>query len=203
MTNDVSEGHEQARSEAPSTDRPADSQESQTVRESQSTAAPDPDSLTVPPESLHPRIRYLWAGTVALTAAFIGVLAVAINRFVVQALGPGLLFGAVAGTVLLLGIGHTIVRYRIWEYEIREDALYLRRGVLTRVRTVAPLIRIQHVDTSRGPIERLLGLSSVVVYTAGSRGADVTIPGLTVEQAEDMQRRLKRLAIAAGGDPAV
>jgi membrane protein YdbS with pleckstrin-like domain len=109
----------------------------------------------------------------------------------------------VASAVGLAGLGVVWVhlRYRVWSYHLRDDALYLERGVLTHVRTVAPHVRIQHVDTSRSPLERSLGLSTLVVYTAGSRGADVSIPGLTPEEAGDLQRRLKELAIETeGGD---
>jgi hypothetical protein len=110
---------------------------------------------------------------------------------------------AVAGVLLLVGIAHAVLRYRSWQYEVRDDAIYLERGVLTRVRTVVPFVRIQHVDSSRGPVERAIGLGRVVVYTAGSRGADVTVPGLTPANADDLRERLKRLAIRAEGDDAV
>jgi membrane protein YdbS with pleckstrin-like domain len=110
---------------------------------------------------------------------------------------------AVAGVLLLVGVVHAVLRYRSWQYEVRDDAIYLERGVLTRVRTVVPFVRIQHVDSSRGPVERAIGLGRVVVYTAGSRGADVTVPGLTPASADDLRERLKRLAIRAEGDDAV
>jgi membrane protein YdbS with pleckstrin-like domain len=107
------------------------------------------------------------------------------------------------GLVAALGAGLVRLRYRLWVYQIREDALYLERGVLLHRRTLVPYVRIQHVDTSRGPLERALGLSTLVVYTAGSRGADVSIPGLTPEQARDLQGRVKDLAIEAEGGDAV
>ncbi|MFW5948277.1 MAG: PH domain-containing protein, partial [Halolamina sp.] len=56
---------------------------------------------------------------------------------------------------------------------------------------------------TRSPLERLLGLSTLVVYTAGSRGADVTIPGLTPEHASTLQQRLERLTIESEEDDAV
>lgn len=161
----------------------------------------DPSELTVPVRSLHPRVRYLWILRAAITATVIGVIVAIADRFVIG-FGPALPI-AVGGGLLLFGIVHALLSYRIWRYEVREDALYLERGVLTRVRTVVPFVRIQHVDTSRSPVERLVGLSTSVVYTAGSRGADVSIPGLEADRAEDLQGRLKRLAIAAEGDEAV
>jgi membrane protein YdbS with pleckstrin-like domain len=104
---------------------------------------------------------------------------------------------------LVISVGWILLLYRSWRYVVREDSLYLTRGVLTRVQTVAPYVRVQHIDTRRSPVERLLGLSSLVVYTAGSRGADVTIPGLTDERAAELQRRLKRLAIESEEEDAV
>lgn len=161
----------------------------------------DPTSLTIPVQSLHPRIRYLWIGRVLLAALLVGGVGSFIGQRVI---GIGIVPPiALAAIIFILGTVHALLRYRYWQYEVRTDALYLERGVITRVRTVVPFVRIQHVDTSQGPIERSIGLASSVVYTAGSRGADVTIPGLPVDDAEDLQARLKRLAIAAEGDTAV
>jgi len=157
--------------------------------------------LTVPPQSLHPKVRIVWVVQSLISAALFGAIVGAIDFGVI---GIGLWVGpAVFGVFALIGVLHAVLRFRVWEYELREDALYLERGVVTRVRTVVPYVRIQHVDASRGPVERAIGLASVVVYTAGPRGADVTIPGLTADGADDLQNRLKRMAILAEGDDAV
>ncbi|MFB6122992.1 MAG: PH domain-containing protein [Haloferacaceae archaeon] len=151
---------------------------------------------------LHPRVRFLWAAQALLLAAVVGVAV-----FVVGVVFDGRIpawapLGAFAG-LALVGVVHAILRYRAWRYEVRDDAIYLERGVVTRVRTVVPFVRIQHVDSSRGPAERAVGLASIVVYTAGSRGADVTVPGLAPDGADDLRERLKRLAIRAEGEDAV
>jgi len=150
---------------------------------------------------LHPRIRVVWAAKAAVTAAVLAVLVLVVDRLAVDL--PVWVPPAVFLAVLIGGVGLALVRYRVWRYEVREDALYLERGVFTRVRTVVPFVRIQHVDSSRGPLERVVGLASTVVYTAGSRGADVTVPGLTPDGADDLRERLKRLAIRAEGEDAV
>lgn len=150
--------------------------------------------------SLHPRIRVIWLLQSALASTVFGVVVGAGAAW----FGVDPLAGAVAFVCLFALTGvHSLLRYRIWRYEIREDELYLERGVLTRVRTVVPFVRVQHVDSRRNPLERATGLASTVVYTAGSRGADVTIPGLPPDGAADLQRRLKALAIGAEGDDAV
>ncbi|MDL5360711.1 PH domain-containing protein [Halalkalicoccus sp. NIPERK01] len=151
--------------------------------------------------SLHPRIRIVWVLQAVLSAAILAAVVGAVGVFALD-LGIWLPVAAFAGLFVLFG-AHGLLRYRVWRYEVREDALYLERGVFTRVKTVVPFVRIQHVDSRRSPLERATGLASTVVYTAGSRGADVTVPGLTPEGADDLQRRLKALAIDAEGDDAV
>ena len=160
----------------------------------------DIEELTGPVRKLDPRVRYVWVlGSVMGSLVLGGIAAVA--GFV--ALDRPILGVAVFLFLLALGAVLAVLRYRSWSYEVREDSLYLERGVITHTRTVVPYVRIQHVDASRGPVERALGLATAVVYTAGSRGADVSIPGLTTERADDLQERLKRLAIAAEGEDAV
>lgn len=136
-----------------------------------------------------------------ITAALIGVVGAAVGLTLLD-VGPipGLALGVV---VLVVGGIHLEYRFRIWRFEVRDEELYIRRGVFTRVETLVPYVRVQHVDTRRNPIARTVGLGSVVVYTAGSRGSDVTIPGLTRERAEELQRTLRDLAIESERDDAV
>lgn len=152
------------------------------------------------PRELASTVRLQWIVRSTIGAAVIGALvtAVAYGVGVATTLLEG--FGTAAtiggGAVALfvpLGVVRAVLLYRSWTYVVRADSLFLSRGVLTRVRTVVPYVRVQHIDTKRSPLERLLGLSTLVVYTAGSRGADVTIPGLTPDRAETLQRRLERL----------
>ncbi|WP_311173674.1 PH domain-containing protein [Halobellus ordinarius] len=152
---------------------------------------------------LHPRVRLIWIGRSVLTAALLAGAVFGVWRFFRPAWLPSWAPIAVFGVLATLGVTFAILRYRSWRWEVREDSLYLERGVLTQVRTVVPFVRIQHVDTARSPIQRFLGLASTVVYTAGSRGADVSVPGLEVGGADDLRERLKRLAIRSEGEDAV
>ena len=160
----------------------------------------DVGELTGPVRRLDPRVRYVWIlGSVVGSLFLAGIVGlVAFFVFDRPLVGPGVFV-----VLAVLGVLVAVLRYRSWSYEVREDSLYLERGVFTHTRTVVPYVRIQHVDASRGPVERALGLATAVVYTAGSRGADVSIPGLTTDRADDLQERLKRLAIAAEGEDAV
>lgn len=151
--------------------------------------------------ALHSRVRARWGLLATIAAAVLGAVVTAIDRFV---LGFSPLLGPAVGVALLaLAVVYVLALYRSWRYWLDDDALELERGVLTKVDTAVPFVRIQHVDTRRDPLDRALGLASVVVYTAGSRGADVTIPGLRPEQARDLRNRLRDLAIESEPEDAV
>ncbi|NGM70860.1 PH domain-containing protein [Natronolimnobius sp. AArcel1] len=152
-------------------------------------------------ESLHPRIRFLWIAQGVIMAVVLGVALAAADQFFVDI--PTAAIGGLAGLVLIAGIAHAVRLYQIWRFELQGDALYLERGVITFIETAVPFVRVQHVDTQFGPIERVLGLSSVVVYTAGSRNADVRIPGLTPDRARELQDTLRELAVESEADDAV
>ena len=152
-------------------------------------------------ERPHARVRLLWVARALVTAVVIAVIGYVVDRF---ALSLGVVLLALGfALVAILGIAHALLYYRSWRFEIQDDALYLVRGVVTEVETAVPYVRVQHVDTQRGPLERLFGLSSLVVYTAGTRGADITIPGLTPERANGLRDRLRDLAIESEGSDAV
>ncbi|QLG26834.1 PH domain-containing protein [Halorarum halophilum] len=143
-------------------------------------------------ETLDPRVRLVWIGGALVTAAVLAVLGFGVRRFGVPF--PEAAIVAVVALAAVVGVVLALLRYRVWRFEVRGDSLYLVRGVLTRTDTSVPFVRVQHVDTRRGPVERAVGLASVVVYTAGTRGADITIPGLTPERARTLRERLRDLA---------
>lgn len=161
-------------------------------------------------ERLTPRVRVVWLGLAIARAAILGGIlvgvAVALTRTEFWESAPAALVPAAVGIALLLAALRVFVawrRYAVWRFELRDDDLFIERGVFTRVTTVVPYVRVQHVDSRRSPLERTTDLATVVVYTAGSRSSDVAIPGLTPERAEDVQESLRRLAIESEGEDAV
>jgi len=152
-------------------------------------------------ERLDSRVRIVWVVGSLVRAFFLGGIATVVLFFVARDwVWAGPAFGTL---VFVLGVVAALLRYGRWRYQLQDDALYIERGVVTHVRTVVPYVRVQHVDSQRGPVERSVGLASVVVYTAGSRQADVSIPGLTPAGAEALQERLRRLAIESEREDAV
>ncbi|MFB6307970.1 MAG: PH domain-containing protein [Haloarculaceae archaeon] len=152
-------------------------------------------------ERLHPRVRLLWIGRAVFAAVVVGLLVAAVDSFFRPVASVWIVFPPVLFSVL--GAAHALALYRSWRFELQDDALYLVRGVVTLTDTAVPYVRVQHVDTQRGPVERSVGLASVVVYTAGSRGADITIPGLRPSRADDLRERLRELAVESEPEDAV
>ena len=81
-------------------------------------------------------------------------------------------------------------RYRLTGYLVRQDDIQYRTGALWRMQTAVPVNRIQHVETTQGPIERMLGLARLVIYTAGGSGSDLSVPGLPAATADHLREQL-------------
>lgn len=78
--------------------------------------------------------------------------------------------------------------YRGWV--LREHDLIARAGVLWRTITALPVARIQHVETTHGPLERAYGLARLKLYTAGGMTADLMLIGLARENADELREYL-------------
>jgi membrane protein YdbS with pleckstrin-like domain len=90
-------------------------------------------------------------------------------------------------------------RFRSWSYTERDEDLIVKRGVMIRRLSVVPYGRMQFVDVTAGPIDRLFRLASVRLHTAAA-ASDARIPGLERHEADRLRDRLAALgeAKAAG-----
>jgi hypothetical protein len=104
---------------------------------------------------------------------------------------------------LALGAAYVVVvppwLYRISRWEVTDRAVYTLHGWLVREWRIAPISRVQTVDTERGPLQQLLRLADVTVTTASARGA-VRIRGLARDDAAELARVLTETAHATPGD---
>jgi membrane protein YdbS with pleckstrin-like domain len=109
----------------------------------------------------------------------------------------------VAAAVIVLALAHLVVmpqwRYRVHRWEITDTAVYTQSGWVNQERRIAPIARVQTVDTQRGPFEQLFGLSNVTVTTASARGP-IKIHALDLLVADSTVAWLTERAQLAGGD---
>lgn len=142
-----------------------------------------------------------WWRTQLLVATGVPVAVLAVLGWLVTP-ARGWLFGA-AGIVAVLGLACTALLpawwFRVHRWEVTEDAVYVRTGALWQEWRIAPMSRIQTVDTVRGPLEQTFRLATVTVTTASSKGA-LRIEGLDHELAAELAERLTAITRATPGD---
>lgn len=104
---------------------------------------------------------------------------------------------------VVVGAAHLVVmprwRYRVHRWEVTDTAVYTQSGWFDQERRIAPLSRVQTVDTERGPLEQLFRLSNVTVTTASAAGP-LRIRGLDLDVAERLVRDLTVVTGRSEGD---
>ncbi len=83
--------------------------------------------------------------------------------------------------------------YRAWSWRIDGRVLETRSGIWFRHTRLLPLSRLQHIDLESGPLARRFGLASLILHTAGTQNASLTIPGLDAAYAEQLRNWLVEL----------
>lgn len=131
--------------------------------------------------------RYLRGRLTAIGGA--AIVAVVIGAVVIVAtpIEPFVAIASViaALVVLALSAGLAVVEVRRLAYQLRDHDVSLRSGVITHRTETVPFSRVQHVNLTRGPVERSLGLATLEVTSAGP---NISIPGLAVIEAERVKQ---------------
>jgi hypothetical protein len=148
--------------------------------------------------ALDPGVVTLWRLRAALRSLLFGLpfaalAAVALGRFVHVSLAIFLL----SAWVFLFAVRVLLwphLSFLCYRFALGPRDLRVASGVIFRQETLVPYSRIQFVDTHQGPIERMLGLSGVYVYTASGPAPDGGIPGLRVEEAARLREELAHAA---------
>lgn len=92
------------------------------------------------------------------------------------------------------------IAYRHRSYRFAEDGVHLRRGVFWRSQIAVPRSRVQHTDVSQGPLERMHGIATLTLHTAGNHYAAVSLPGLAHGEAVALRDFLLAARAAEAGD---
>lgn len=167
-------------------------------------ADPTPVALREPAHQVSPRAVGFWRVAALIPSAF---LALAL-------LAGGAAWWASSGTppwwaLLLAGLGLVAlatypvvmppVRYRVHRWEVTDTAIHTRSGWITISSRIAPLSRVQTVDSRQGALMRLFGLASLTVTTASAAGP-ITIDCLDAGQARELVATLTAITGASEGD---
>lgn len=142
-------------------------------------------ALRAPANLVSPRAPLYWALS-AIPGWLLLLAAEAAAAYFTDTITARLALVAAAVTVVVAA-GHLAVmprwRYRVHRWEVTDEVAYTQFGWLTQERRLAPLGRVQTVDTRRGAFAQLLGLADVTITTASASGA-IKIEALDQEVAE-------------------
>ena len=103
---------------------------------------------------------------------------------------PWLAVPVAAGVGALLGAWVAVKRHRRTRWRLDDLGFAVRRGNWWQSETHVPISRMLHLDVKSDPLERSARLSTLVVHTAGTRMAAVSLSGLDANDAERLRERL-------------
>lgn len=131
-----------------------------------------------------------WAARQLLLALFaVPALAAALVAAAALHVGAAWALPLVVVAIVAFAWAVEFGRYRSWGYAEREDDLIVNRGLMFRRLSIVPYGRMQFIDVSAGPIDRIFGLATVQLHTAAA-ATDARIPGLRRDDANQMRDRL-------------
>ena len=162
-----------------------------------SVADPLLPGLRVPGNRVSRRAIGYWTARAAAS----GAVLVAIELILAAVSGfPALWRAAIVVTAVFVALHAVIMprwRYRVHRWEVTGEAVYTRTGWLSVHWRIAPISRIQTIDSHRWFGERLFGLANVTATTASAAGP-VHIRGLDRATADHL---LDQLTAATGQVP--
>lgn len=93
--------------------------------------------------------------------------------------------------------------YRSISYELADEEIIVRRGILTKTVRTVPYRTVTNIDAKRGPFDRILGIGGIHVQTAGysqQAAAEAHLEGLTDYDvvAEEIHAALRRYRSRTG-----
>ncbi|MCB0906957.1 MAG: PH domain-containing protein [Nocardioidaceae bacterium] len=164
------------------------------------TTAPVPPTLREPVNRVSDRAVSYWR-----VAAVLGALVFAVPLTIVVSMLPVHPWWAWAGIALIWGVGLArvlvmpIYRYRVHRWEVTQDAVFTRSGWISREQRIAPLSRVQTVDSHQSVLMRPFHLSTITVTTASAAGP-LRIDCLDEEVARRTVAELTEITAASEGD---
>lgn len=127
-----------------------------------------------------------------ITWLFAVAVATIVDYSLLERFGFGLVLpiAVLVAAAAIVGIAPQRI-YRRLRYRMTEQVLQVLRGWLFHTDTVVPLVRVQHLDVTRGPIDKMFGTASLIIHTAGTHNSIVALPGLSPERAGEMRDTIR------------
>lgn len=140
-------------------------------------------------QALEPGYRRLmyWSNTFFFLAMLAGILVFLFTGAgAYRHVWSGVLLG-IWGLATVIAMGVIPFRFRAMGYVLRQRDILFRKGVLVHTVTAIPFNRVQHCEIRQGPIEKVLNLATLKIYTAGGHSSDLSIQGISREKARKLK----------------
>ena len=156
--------------------------------------------LRAPAHQVSPRAVAYWTVSALVGDALLVV--VALVAWLVVPDAPGWV-GLIVLLLTVIAVAHVAlmprIRFRVHRWEVSDTAVHTREGWIGRQSRIAPISRVQTVDSRQGALMRVFGLSSITVTTASAAGP-ITVDCLDAETAREVVARLTAITSATAGD---
>ena len=147
------------------------------------TPAIDPPLLAV-----EPGYRSVLRARLAVTWLPLATGAVVADQLLLRATAFHWVPTIVVPVLALLAIAIIPQRtYRRLRYRLTDRMLHSVHGWMFHTDTLVPFVRVQHLDVTRGPLDKLFGTASLFVHTAGTHNSIVTVNGLAPDRAAEIR----------------
>lgn len=94
------------------------------------------------------------------------------------------------GAIVLLSIIHSLLYYKNFSFQIKDNAFVLQKGYINKENKSIPLERIQTVNIKQNFIQQMIGVVQLDIDTAGSKGKEISLPALRMSQAKELENIL-------------
>lgn len=192
----------------------------QPTAQSAPAVQPSADLQPAEPQRHYVHHSYIWLGSLRSAGIIIVALGISLFSSMIGSFFEGA--GRVDGFIVMvagLGIAASIVvifllclLYQWWSYkhlwyELGDEEFSLYSGIFNKKRVHVPYQRVQSVDQHASLLQRLFGVCTVNVDTAGGAShTAVTVPYLRKDQAEHLRMELylhKRRILGLGEEPPI
>ncbi len=151
------------------------------------------DFIPLPPRFLRLRLGVLFSVYAVLALAIGGAFTIALNfdgsPFQALLLRPqSVLFLLLAVVLMLLLALFVYAATKAIHFAVRDHDIIVKSGVFWKQEVVQPLKRVQHVEVTRGPLDKRFRLANVVLFSAGTNLSTFRIPGLDQDNAEGIRQ---------------
>jgi putative membrane protein len=145
-----------------------------------------------------------WRHTSPLAIVFfLGQIYQTIAQNAVQSLAPlvavmfayegDLLWKIIFGTTgfVIVTISISIIRYWFFRYQITDDSILIREGVIKKTQLDIKFDRVQAINTKQNVLDRAFDLVTVKIDTAGSSKQEGHLPAIRSAQASALKERIR------------